>query len=281
MRQRFQQAGLAVVLMIAPAVAAGAAELTAETRKAWDCYLQTVQDRVKDRVEGQRPFLWLDEDATRRQRARQGEILVWHPGAEGTQEIPNGLIHDWAGDLFIPGATIQDLFSVLHNYGRYGDYYRPVVQQAKYLGRDEENERYQMVWLKKALFVTAAVEGEYETTYVPLDEKRWYSVSNSTRMREIRNYGRAGEQKLAPDTGSGFLWRMYSASRLEERDGGVYVEIEVVALSRDIPPGLRWLVTPYVAKLSRDSVIATLDQTRDAVLQTTVAPTGPGMAAGR
>jgi hypothetical protein len=281
MRQRFQQAAVAMVLMIAPAAAAWAGELTHETRKAWDCYLQTVQDRVKERVEGQRPFLWLDEGSTRRQRARQGEILVWHPGAEGTQAVPNGLIHDWAGDLFIPGATIQDLFSVLHNYGRYGDYYRPVVQRAKLLGRDEENERYQMVWMKKALFVTAALEGEYETTYVPLDDKRWYSVSNSTRVQEIRNFGHTDEQKMAPDTGSGFLWRMYSSSRFEERDGGVYVEIEVVALSRDIPPGLRWLVTPYVAKLSRDSVISTLDQTREAVLQSTVDPPGPSLAAGR
>ncbi len=281
MRQPFQQAGLAVVLMIAPAAVAWPAELTPETRKAWDCYLQTVQDRVKERVEGQRPFLWLDEDASRRQRARQGEILVWHPGADGTQEVPNGLIHDWAGGLFIPGAKIQDLLSVLHNYGRYGDYYRPVVRQAKLLGREEENERYQMVWMKKALFVTAALEGEYETTYIPLDEKRWYSVSNSTRVQEIRNYGHAGEQKMAPDTGSGFLWRMYSDSRFEERDGGVYLEIEVIALSRDIPPGLRWLVTPYVAKLSRDSVISTLDQTRDAVLQSAADPPGPGLAAGQ
>lgn len=281
MRQRFQQAGLAVVLMLAPGVGARAVELAPETAKAWDCYLQTVQDRVNERLEGQRPFLWLDEDASRRQRARQGEILVWHPGPDGTQEVPNGLIHDWAGDLFIPGATIQDVFGVLHNYGRYGDYYRPVVRRAKFLGRDEENERYQMVWLKKALFVTAALEGEYETTYVPLDEKRWYSRSRATRMQEIRNYGHADEQKMAPDTGSGFLWRMYSASRFEERDGGVYVEIEVVALSRDIPSGLRWLVTPYVAKLSRDSVISTLDQTRDAVMQSTVGPSGPGLAAGQ
>jgi hypothetical protein len=281
MRQQFRQAGLALALLMTPVVGASAAELTPETAKAWDCYLQTVQNRAKARVEGRQPFLWLDEDASRRQRVRQGETLVWHPGADGTQEVPNGLIHDWAGDLFIPGATIRDLFNVLHNYGRYGDYYRPVVRQARYLGRDEENDRYQMVWMKKALFVTAALEGEYETTYVPLDEKRWYSVSRATRIEEIRNYGHFGAQKLAPDTGSGFLWRMYSTSRFEERDGGVYVEIEVVALSRDIPPGLRWLVTPYVAKLSRNSVATTLEQTRDAVLQATTETASSGLASGR
>jgi hypothetical protein len=33
----------------------------------------------------------------------------------------------------------------------------------------------------------------------------------------------------------GLIWRLYSVVRLEERDGGGYMDVEVVALSRDIP----------------------------------------------
>ncbi len=280
MELQFRRAGLAMALMLAPTMGAVAAELAPETKQAWDCYLKTVENRVKERAEGKRPFLWVDEDTERKNQVQQGEILAWHPGPDGTRPVPNGLIHDWASDLFIPGARIDNVLGVLQNYEKYGEFYRPVVRQAKLLERNPESERYQMVWIKKALFVTAALEGEYETEYIPLDHKRWYSVSRATRVQEIRNFGHSDEQKMAPDTGTGFLWRMYSTARFEERDGGVYVEIEVVALSRDIPPGLRWLVTPYVAKLSRDSVVSTLDQTRDAVLQTAVEP-GPELVAGQ
>ena len=53
--------------------------------------------------------------------------------------------------------------------------------------------------------------------------------------------------------------------RLEENDGGVYVEIEAVALSRDIPPALRFLVDPIVRRVSRSALLTSLEQTENAV----------------
>jgi hypothetical protein len=35
----------------------------------------------------------------------------------------------------------------------------------------------------------------------------------------------------------GFVWREATVQRLEERDGGVYVELEVIVLSRADPKG--------------------------------------------
>ena len=70
---------------------------------------------------------------------------------------------------------------------------------------------------------------------------------------------------MPPDTGGGFIWRIYSISRYEERDSGVYLEIEAIALSRDVPNSLRWLVNPVVNHLSVTSMSTTLRQTRDAV----------------
>jgi len=40
--------------------------------------------------------------------------------------------------------------------------------------------------------------------------------------------------QLPLNEGSGYIRRLYSFSRFEQRDEGVYVELEVIALSRDI-----------------------------------------------
>ena len=81
----------------------------------------------------------------------------------------------------------------------------------------------------------------------------------------MESFGRPGEHLLPPDTGAGFIWRIYSIARYEERDGGVYLEIEALALTRDVPSSLRWLVNPVVKHLSVNSLTTTLEQTRDAV----------------
>jgi hypothetical protein len=45
----------------------------------------------------------------------------------------------------------------------------------------------------------------------------------------------------------------------------VYLEIEAIALTRDIPLSVFWLVNPAVHRLSMSSLTVTLRQTRQAV----------------
>jgi len=47
------------------------------------------------------------------------------------------------------------------------------------------------------------------------------------------DYGQRDELRLAPDEGSGYVWRLVTFARFEERNGGLYLELEVVALSRE------------------------------------------------
>jgi hypothetical protein len=100
------------------------------------------------------------------------------------------------------------------------------------------------------LFVNAAMRGRYCAHDVVLDSQRGYSIVDTTTLQQIKNYGLPSEHLLPPDTGSGFIWRIYSIARYEQRDGGVYLEIEGIALNRDIPTSLRWLVNPVVNHLS-------------------------------
>ena len=79
--------------------------------------------------------------------------------------------------------------------------------------------------------------------------------------------GASDEHEAPTNTGRGLVWRLYSISRFEQRDGGVYVELEAVALSRDIPTGLRWAVDPIVRRTSKASIHASLANTVGAVLE--------------
>ena len=72
---------------------------------------------------------------------------------------------------------------------------------------------------------------------------------------------------LPSDRGPGYIWRLYSFTRFEQSDGGVYVEVEAIGLSLDVPILFRWLVDPVVEHLPRDSVHDTLEKTRHAVLE--------------
>jgi hypothetical protein len=121
------------------------------------------------------------------------------------------------------------------------------------------------------LFVTAALDTENESRTYRVNSSRAYTLSKTTNVREIQNYGQPNQRELDPDRGNGFIWRLSSINRYEERDGGLYVEVEAMALTRDIPISLRFLVKPVVMDLSRNSLKTSLEQTRGAVHQTQVA----------
>jgi hypothetical protein len=119
--------------------------------------------------------------------------------------------------------------------------------------------------MNKSLLSKTAIDTTYTSSTFRLTATRAYSITRSTQIEEIENFGSPSQQKLPVDQGSGMLWRLYSVARYEERDGGVYVEIEALALSRGIPFSLRWMVEPIVRRVSRSSLTTSLEQTKDAV----------------
>jgi hypothetical protein len=81
----------------------------------------------------------------------------------------------------------------------------------------------------------------------------------------VEGYGTAAQHELAEGAGKGLVWRLFSVARYEQRDGGVYVEIEAIALSRDVPASVRWAVEPIVRRISQNSLATSLRQTENAV----------------
>ncbi len=265
-----------VLIALLSALTANAAELQQQTLKAWEEYVQAAHLRMQERLRPGGHFLWVDEEPDRSSKVRNGEILVAPAGIHNPKKVPSGLIHDWIGAAFIPNATIREVLAAVRDYGRYKDFYRPSVIDSKTISTEDVGDRFSMLLMNKALFLKTALDAEYESSYFPLDDRRCYAIVHTIRVQEIQGYGGPDEHKIAENEGSGFIWRLSSITRFEERDGGVYVELEAIALSRDIPVSVRWLVDPIVRRVSRDALTTSLRQTGNAVPSSALARAGRG-----
>jgi hypothetical protein len=169
------------------------------------------------------------------------------------------------GAVFIPNTTMDAVFTTLSDYNSYNKFYGPSVIDAKLREVTGSSRKFSLVLAEKVPFVTAAIASEYTSQTFQVDDHHRYTVTYSTRIQQIDDYGKAGQHVLPADRGAGYIWRLYSIEKFEERDGGVYAELEAIALSRNIPFELQWLVRPILQHMPRNSMVGTLSKTRQAV----------------
>jgi hypothetical protein len=241
------------------------ADLRPETIQAWQRYVHATETRMYSRLHSGKHFLLIDSDPEEARRVRSGEVVVAPSAADNPVVVPAGLIHDWTATVFIPDTDTEHVLGMLRDYHRYKALFRPLVLNAKRTGGDVDEDRFSMTWVRKSLFASTALTGEYDSRFVKVDEDRWYSITRSTCLRQIVNLGHRDQRVLAPGSGNGYVWRVWTSVRYAQRDGGVYIEVEALVLSRDIPSSARWFVDPLVRRLARNSLISSLRQTRAAV----------------
>jgi len=87
-------------------------------------------------------------------------------------------------------------------------------------------------------------------------------MSSSLQIAELEHPDQPDSPELAVGQGHGYLWRLNNYWRLEEKDGGVYMQVETIALSRDIPAMFAWFVNPLIQRVSHQSVANLLNATR-------------------
>ena len=257
-----------------------AASLDAITARAWEEYVHSAAQRMEQSLSGGKSFLWADEVPDRLTRVRAGEVVISQVGPQNPIRVPSGMIHDWVGAVFIAQATLKDVLKVVGDYARYKSFYAPTVIDSKVIASDQVRDRFSMVLVNKALFVRTALDIDYESRYVQIDERRGYSVSHTTRLQEIEDYGIPSQRALGEGEGYGIVWRLASIGRYVQRDGGVYFELEAMGLSRDVSASLRWLAEPIVRRVSRASISTSLRQTESAVrahLELANRPTSTGV----
>jgi len=268
----------AILLLIAAAVfpiGVNAATLKPETVADWEDYLYTVNGALQDRIRPGGTFLWVDEAAERLAKVREGEIVVAAAPGHVPMKVEGGLIHHWIGAAFLPNAKVDDILDVIRDYNRYRDFYPPSVIESKVLVRNDSDEKFTMKLVNHEFFAKMALDADYRVTNVRLDHGRFYSVARTTRVQQLENYSKPREHMIPEGQGGGYIWKLFSIARLDQRDGGVYIEMETVALSRGIPAAFRIIAEPVVRRVSRDAMLTAIKQTEDAVRCNTLSDAKP------
>ena len=254
--------------LLAPA---RAAELKPETVAAFDHYIQATEARMAEDLAEDR-FLIIDRlpDGRRQQvyaQVRQGQIHIeeLHTKEDGRSiRVPSGLIHDWTGVMFIRGATLAKTLAVLQDYENHKNIYKPDVRESKLLEHNGNEFKVYLQLYRKSL-VTVVVNVNLDIQYTLIESSRAMSRSYSTRIAELENAGKPEEHELPVGKDHGYIWRLYSYWRIEEKDDGVYLQVESVALSRGIPWVLAWLINPLTKSVPREVLLHLLRATRLAI----------------
>jgi putative flippase GtrA len=256
---RRRPAVLVIVLAIGSCTSLSAQE--AVTIAGWDRYRASLDAQFYDSGAPHTAFFALDRAGGQpawRDAVGAGQISVRRLEAA---PIPGSSVHHWAGAVFIPAITVDDLVSRLkraagHEAGIYDD-----VVASKLLAQDGDRFRIFMK-LRRTTLITVTYNTEHAVEYRRLGAARYAARSVATRIAEVSDAGTARERERAPGDDSGFLWRLAAYWRYETWSGGVLVECESASLSRPVPVLLRPVANPIVDRIARESLESTLRHLR-------------------
>ncbi len=239
-------------------------ELRPEARQAFERHVKQREAGILSQRIGGGKFLWADEASDRRDRVKSGEIVVAPGFDRGMIEVKGGMVNDWIGAAFLTGTTLAKVLATIQNYDSHKRFYQPEVADSRLLEHSGNNYKVRFRLLKKKI-ITVVFNTDHDIIYLPLDATHQYSKSHTTRVAEIAYPGEAGGRELTPGDDHGLLWNLNTFWRFLQRDGGVWVECEAITLTRGIPMGLGWLITPIIRELPRESLTQTLEGTRRAI----------------
>jgi hypothetical protein len=259
------------ILVDLSGMAARATELKPDTAAAFDRYVRAMEVRM-DEDTGRDQFLVVDRLAEPRRteayaQLKNGQVYIEAMSArEGDRpiKVPSGLIHHWAGVIFIPKATFSEVTEVLRDYDCHEDTYKPQIRKSKLIERNGDESKIYFQFFNHSI-VTVILNANFDVRDTQFGSGRFQTVSRSTRIAEVENADSPNAHEKTVGNDHGYMWRLYTYWRIEEKDGGVYVQNESVSLSRTVPALLAFVVNPLVKSIPRNVLIHLLTDTRNAV----------------
>jgi hypothetical protein len=224
----------------------------------FNSYVGAVESRLEQQHRSPERFLApAGAPAESESRLHRGELVVEELTPPGGAALPGALLHHWRGTAFAAGAKAADFERMMRDFSAYPQYFSPQVLKASVLAQDGDRFAAAMR-VRQRHVITVVMDTTYDVTFGRLDEPHGFSISRSTGISEIESAGTSKERVLSGSEEHGFLWRLNTYWSYEERDGGLYVQIETVSLTRSIPTGLGWVVRPFVESVPQDSLEFTL-----------------------
>jgi hypothetical protein len=193
-------------------------------------------------------------------RLRASQLVVEQLTPPAGAALPGAMLHHWRATAFAPGATAESFDRLMRDFTAWPRVYAPEVLETRVLA--QQDDRYQITMrVRQRHVLTVTMDTSYDVGFGQLDDRYRFSASRSTQISELDGSGHA----LSPTAEHGYLWRQNTYWSAVERDGGLYLQIESVSLTRSIPTGLAWLIGPFVESVPRDSLEFTLRATRMAL----------------
>jgi putative flippase GtrA len=264
---RVPTAAVLVTLSLSLPLGASAAELTAETRRAWQRHVAATEARIDRELQTPDRFLSMDFDAAADRRhardlLRDGAVLVTNlQDKNGTVDVPGGAIHHWRGLVFVPNVTVEEVLRTVSDPAGARAHRQEDVLEARVLSRSPGSLRL-FLRLQRRVIVSAAYNTEHDVAYRAHGSGRASSRSIATKIAEVVRPGEPGEYECPPGVDRGFLWGLNSYWRYQAVPGGVLVELESLTLSRSVPWGAGAVVRPLVDQVARESISRTLQALR-------------------
>jgi hypothetical protein len=255
---------------------ANAADLQPQTARAYERYIELTTSHVDSELAQQAPYLWVEhlpaaQRAADEEQLRNGQLVIERLETLDSGKLiatPGGIIHHWVGTVFVPGATLAQTLSFMQDYDHKVEYFKPDIVRSKIL-RHQGDDYFVLLRFYKKKIITTVIDTDQEVHYHVVDSTHAYSRSRTTRVQEVENAGKSDEKLEAEGHDRGFMWRMNTYWRFQEKDGGTYIECQAISLTRDIPTGLGWMVGSFVTSVPRESLTFTLTTARAALLQRT------------
>jgi hypothetical protein len=262
---RFILLAVALFILVLPLPAA---ELKPETVQAWDQYMKWADARVQREISDPGKFLLQDrlspaEQTAVRRQLGSGEIVVRQMKdvvpKDAHSNVPDGEIHHWWGTILLRGVEMSQLMNFLQDYDHHAGKFTD-VERSRLLSKDGDHYRIYFRFRRSKSFVTAVYNTEQECQYTSYGSNRVFSRSVATRIAEVADPGKATECEKKPGNDSGFLWRLVSWWRFEQKGKDVIVELESASLSRDIPAFIKFIpgLSGYIRSTPRESLESVL-----------------------
>jgi hypothetical protein len=234
------------------------------TLKAYQAYVDNFEKTVFDEFH-KTGKMWIDNsDCCGKRGAPDTSKPVVQP--RRNEDVARGSIHHFSGTLFVKGATIESVRKVMEDYEHYVQIFKPDLGAAS--GKREadstpEDEHYtsKLLLVQSTVWMAVNYDTLYDTHYRRPAKDRWTTRSVANYIREWKDTKNQAAGTYPEGDDHGFLWKTNTYWLVRERNGGVDIQADSIALSRTSPMGFGWWGT----KRSKDAVDKMLRDVEDAI----------------
>jgi hypothetical protein len=222
-----------IPLVCALAVAPGE-ELKTDTAAAFDRYVKLTEEGFAKRTAMN--FLEIDQNQKQKNMVWLGQgVIEPHKTLDAGKEIdiPDGLLQDWIGTLYLDGETLAHVRDMVLNFADFKTYFKDQINDSKLIKRDGDHLESSLRFYKRQV-TPIVLNTNFSTVLTAVDATHAYIANRSTHIGEAAHPNKKStlSQERSPDEEVGYMWRLNFYWHIEQADDGVYAEFELISLSR-------------------------------------------------